>query len=540
MKKTLVLLCVCWWSLAPAKTKVDIAQRIPLIPVPQEVIDHGGRFPFPARIAIKGLPLQSAKQWQQAKILLDRLATLPGVETVLEGTAAFSIVFSDDPTVTHSEGYTLQVTSTGIEVGTATERGRFYAMQTLFQILAFGYYGADFLYGWEEPDPADAAVKRFLPGWTIRDFPRYPVRSLMLDLGRAVFNPTYIQRILRIMAQLKMNTLHLHLYDDEIGGYRFDTLPLGAENPLALTKTDLKNLVAYAQDFHISIIPEIESWGHVKSVIYHYPELYGGPGMYGGASFAISEKMFALLEKMYGEIADCLPDTASIHVGLDEAQWSVATGEEEKGYTPEKLVAIIYDLVQKVARERGKHLTMHLWADHKGRPVPKGLGPHLVLQPWAYRQSNQERISQAMKKYGGPGKRPVMMGAGITSACHSGDFSATRLWCQAGDPHPNVLGATICLWGTNNLADRLITLYAGANYLWSPHTRQPEEEDPYSEDLRFRFERDMQKWQIVFPDANKEALNRDRGAEVFLGRYLQPPLSGKAVAPTMDYQPAVH
>ncbi|MBN1542049.1 hypothetical protein JW992_07855, partial [candidate division KSB1 bacterium] len=101
----------------------------------------------------------------------------------------------------------------------------------------------------------------------------------------------------------------------------------------------------------------------------------------------------------------------------------------------------------------------------------------------------------------------------------------------------NVLGATICLWGTNNLGDRLITLYAGADYLWTPQTPVREGWDHYGEDLRFRFERHMRNWQIVFADAGPAMLERDRGPEVFLGRYLWPPMAGQAVAPTIDFRP---
>ncbi len=537
MKKCLALFMVCWSSMLPAGAKVDLLKQIPLIPAPQMVQDDGDRFPFPGRISIQVGPLQDAEQRRAISGLIDLLSTMPGVETVLDRPADFAIAFTHDPAVVHPEGYVLRITRSGAAIHARTAAGRFYALQTLHQILGFSYYGPGFLYEGEEPELPDAGEKKYVPAWTIHDYPRYPMRSLMLDMGRAVFSKAYVQRIIRIMAHLKLNTLHLHLYDDEIGGYRFDSLPLGKENPLALTKTDLQELVRYARDYHIAILPEIESWGHVKSVVYHYPELYGGPGMYGGASFAVGEKTFAVLEKMYGEIADCLPDTAAIHVGLDEARWFVAPGEADKSYTPEKLVTIIYDLVQKVARERGKHLTMHMWADHKGRPIPAQIGPNLVLQPWKYRHADQERIVQAMSQYGGKDKRPVMMGAGITSACRSGDFAATRLWCLAGDAYPNVLGATLCLWGTNNLADRLIMLYAGASYLWSPRNLQPAEEDPYSEDLRFRFERNMQNWQLLFPDAAEAALDFDRGPEVFLGRYLQPPFNGKAVAPTLEYKP---
>ena len=540
MRGISILCLLCGFGMVQAEmVKVNLLQRIHLVPAPQEVQESGAPFPFPSRIAIPAGSVQGEKSHKGLRQLVELLAAMPGVEVAIGGRADFTISLVHDSTVVHPEGYSLQMTESGAEIRSRTSAGSFYGLQTLYQIMAFGYYGTEFLYGWEEPDPADHGEGRCLPALIIRDYPRYAVRSLMLDLGRSVFSKTYLQRIIRIMAQLKLNTLHLHLYDDEIGGYRFETLPLGSENPFALCKPDLLELVAYAREYHVSILPEVESWGHVKSVIYHYPKLYGGPGMWGGASFAIGEKTFALLEKIYSEIADCLPDTAAIHVGLDEAKWAVTAGEEDKGYTPEKLVGIIAELVQKVGRARGKHLTVHMWADHDGRPIPDNVGQELVLQPWMYRRSDEDKITQSLAQYGGKGKRPLMLGAGITSACSRGDFAATRIWCQMGDPYPNVQGATICIWGTNNLSDRLISLYAGSDYLWSPLKPQPAEEDRYWEELRHRYERQMRNWQRIFTDATAEALDRDRGAEAFLGRWMTPPFAGMAVAPTLEYQPGV-
>ncbi|MBN1543339.1 family 20 glycosylhydrolase, partial [candidate division KSB1 bacterium] len=345
MKIGFALACVLLIGTAGAdEIKVDLMQRLHLTPTPQFIRDDGDRFPFPLRLSIQGLPIDDARALKQARHLVDLLTSLPNIECRVGDGQGYSIDFATGAEIDHPEGYVLHIDRQGIQVLADTPEARFYAIQTLYQVLAFSWYGTDFLYPWETPVLPDAVQKRYLPALTIRDYPRYEKRGLMLDLGRAVFTTDAIKRIIRLMAQLKLNTLHLHLYDDEIGGYRFETLPLGSENPLALSKTDLLDLIAYADDYYIQIMPELESWGHVKSVIYHYPELYGGPGMYGGASFAIGEKTFDLLEKMYGEIADCLPDTATIHVGLDEAIWVVAKGEEDRGYTPEKLVGTIYEI----------------------------------------------------------------------------------------------------------------------------------------------------------------------------------------------------
>jgi hypothetical protein len=90
---------------------------------------------------------------------------------------------------------------------------------------------------------------------------------------------------------------------------------------------------------------------------------------------------------------------------------------------------------------------------------------------------------------------------------------------------------------TNDLAGRLITLYAGADSVWAPRP-PPQPDQPYaSERRRNACDQQMRQWQILFPDADPNAINADRGPEVELGRYLWPPRAGEAVAPTADFFP---
>jgi hypothetical protein len=539
MKKTIVLVSLLISVSLWAQIEVPIMDRIYLVPTPQQVTETGDLIPFPSTIGIQGLSLESTTDWRQSESFLSLLNSLHGVNILTDRDAEFTIRFETSESITHPEGYDLEISQEGVTIYSRTDTGRFYGMQTLYQILAFSYYGTDFLYGWNTPAEPDAAEKRYIPGLVIKDYPRYEHRGVMLDLGRSIFTVPHIKRIIRIMAQLKLNFLHLHLYDDEMCGFRFENMPLGKDNPYALTANDLREIVAYARSYHVTVMPELESWGHVKSIVYHYPELYGAPGMYAGASFAIGEATFDRLESMYDQVIACLEDTANIHVGLDEAIWTVAPGEEDKGYTPESFIGIIYDRIQQIAQKQGKQITMHLWADHGGRPLPDNLGPHVVIQPWMYRWSNREQIQEEVNLYGGKGKRPLMMGGGITARCYDGDFHATRLWSQNASDKPNALGTTICMWGTNDISGRLISLYAGSEYIWSPETPSFYENDPHAEQLRTYFNRGMRRWRILFPDAAPEAMNRDRGPQVFLGRYVWPPRTGEPVSPVFDYTPGL-
>ena len=518
--------------LLPAATSVPLADRIWLAPIPKTVSYAGQPIPFPANPVVQGLDAQSP----------DDAATIETMDHVLQlchapsdrAAAPYPIRFQHVAAVSNPEGYEIDIAAGGLDVRASTAAGLFYGAQTVYQLLAYADQGATFLGFSEAAAEPDAAARRFIPCGTIRDEPAYRVRSVMLDLGRATFSPAYIERIIRIMGQLKLNTLHLHLYDDQLCGFRFKNLPLGRENPFSLDAQALTEIVRYARRYHISVMPELESWGHVASLVYHHPELSGGEGVYAGASFAVGEQTYALLEKMYDEIIPCLEPNAAVHVGLDEARWVVQKGEAGGG-TPQDMVARIYEILMRVAERHHRTITMHLWADHGGRPLPPAIADRVVIEPWRYLGADAAAITEALDRYGGTGKTPLMMGGGANSTAFHGSFEATRLWCTGGTRYPNVLGMTLCLWETNDIAGRMITLYGGANYAWTPTRPARAKSDIAGERLDQLLERHMRSWQLVFPDASPAALDADRGPEVKTGRYVWPPFAGRPVAPTVDF-----
>lgn len=504
---------------------------LPLCPYPQTLEITGDPVPFPAAISIHGIDPDHPAESRTAETMRKLCARLPGVTTDFDGGAAYRIVFRHDPAVAHAEGYALTSDAAGLVVAARTPAGRFYGAQTAYQLLAHAFHAGSF----RRFD--EAVAPRVVPALRIADEPRYAVRSFMADLGRAPFSLPLLKRLVRILAHLKLNTLHLHLNDDELCGFRCAGLPIGTENPHALDAAALRELVTYARSHHVAILPEIESWGHVHSIVYHYPHLRGTSGQYGGSSFGIGEATYDLLEKLYDEIVPCLEDTAAVHLGLDEALWAVLPGEEQRGHTPENMVGRLHEILMRVGARHGRKLTLHIWADHGGRPVPAELRDRIVVQPWGYHEQNIPAIVEQVKRYGGAGKPLVMLGAGASWIRVHGDYEATRVWCTEAASHPNVLGVTLCLWGTNDIAGRLITAYAGADFAWSPATPARGEGPAAGETLRNALDQQMRQWQVLFPDADPAAINADRGPEVELGRYLWPPRAREAVAPTADFNP---
>jgi len=489
-----------------------------LMPYPQRVRQTKKTFPKPKTVRLKADRSSEAT----ARLLRKDLREVAGIRVA--GKASFTVTLRFARRGVHAEGYRLEIDEDGATIVARDEAGLYYGTQTLLQLLALG-----------ESDS--------LPVLTIDDRPHYKLRSLMVDPGRAPHSLPYLKRIVRILARLKMNVLHLHLNDDQLCGLKFRKLPLGSENPAAITLSELNELVRYARRYHVTIMPEIECWGHAASFVYHYPDLYGGPGMWGGMSFGIGEDLFELFEKLFDELIPVLEPECLVHVGLDEARWALlpsVTPAQAKDYSPTTLVDRLHRILTKAGRKHGRKVTMHLWADHGGRPLPKRLEGKVVVEPWMYFERREADIRAKVRRYSGKGKTPFMMGGGMSSIHFGGHFGATRIWCQAARRSPNVQGITICNWENNALADRMIGLYGGSNYAWSPGAPngRRKESDPYSEELTGQMSRRMQEWQARFRDADTEALNADRGPAVYRGYYCWGERAGRPVAPTVLRQEA--
>jgi hypothetical protein len=402
----------------------------------------------------------------------------------------------------------------GIIVSAADESDMTYGMQTLLQVLAL-FRDAQ---RWPELE--------------INDYPAYDKRCFMVDMGRSVFTMPLLKRIVRILARLKMNQLHVRLYDDELCSMRFEGFPFGSENPYALTIADLAELVRYAAQYHIEIVPELEAWGHVGSLVYHRPELRGGEGKYAGSSFLICEETFALMRELTRQVVEVMPSQATIHFGMDEANWYLSPSMPQD-FSPQQLVGRYYKMLQEIGDKLGKELTMRIWADHGGRPVPQEIQHSVIIEPWQYWIIRKDTIDRAIGRYSGAGKMRWMMGAGQSNAQYRGAYHATRYWCKQALDSPNVEGVNITLWGSNDLDQKLLSLFAGAYFAWNPDSGIAFSElEDYEEFDRHVFPF-MYWWQDTFRDAFQDDICQDRGPVVNNGFYLWGKNHGQPVAPTV-------
>ena len=474
-----------------------------LWPYPQD-IEIRGQFGAPHVVRLEGNVLPHAYADDLRQVARAALS---------EGADAYPVALSIDPALSRRQEYTVEVGESRAVVTGADAAGLDHGWQTLLQLLAlFQKQGR--------------GSQLF-----IRDWPAYRKRSFMADMGRSAFSLPMLKRIVRILRRLKMNQLHLHLYDDELCGLRFHGLPFGRENPYAITLSELKELVDYAAAHHVEIVPELEGWGHVGSLVYHRPELRGGEGMYNGSSFLVGEGALALMEELARQVAEALPDRGILHLGLDEAKWFLAPGMPD-GFTPTHLVGRYGEMVAGLESELGKSLTMRIWADHGGRPVPKEIQPRVIIEPWQYWNGNRAAIAKAIARYSGPDKMRWMAGAGQSVAQYRGAYHASRHWCRGAAASPNIEGINLTFWGCNNLADNLISLFAGASYAWNPF---PDTDwanvDEYEHFDRLVFPI-MHAWQSLFRDAFDDDLRRDQGPTIRMGYYQWGERHGRPAAPT--------
>lgn len=252
-----------------------------------------------------------------------------------------SITFSDKniDTSLGNEGYKL-ISNENEIILTGTPHGLFYGVQTLFQLLPVEIYNSKIT----------TNINWQIPSLEIIDKPRFKWRGMHLDVGRFMFPVSFIKKYIDYIAMHKMNTFHWHLTEDqgwrieikkyprltEIGAWRKGTTVPELNKPDVLdgkpyggfyTQEEIKDLVAYAQDRHVTIVPEIEMPGHSVAALASYPELSctGGP-FEVRAKWSFSENLycagnddtFKFLENVLTEVMELFP-SEYIHIGGDEA-----------------------------------------------------------------------------------------------------------------------------------------------------------------------------------------------------------------------------
>ena len=327
----------------------EAENMLPLIPYPANLTRNEGTFNLKQLTAIT-TPAGDEAVARYAQEFATQLEKTSGIKVpVNPTTAATSLVMTKDATLVH-EAYKLTVNEAGINIAAADSTGFFYAIQTLKQLMPHAIYNRS---------GASTAIDWTVPCVEIADQPQLGHRGYMLDVARHFFSKTEVKRILDIMATYKMNRFHWHLTDDQgwridipeypklaqVGAVRkgsfvnaggsskfFDDTEYG--RGMYYTLDDLREIVAYAKNLNIEIIPEIDLPGHMVAAVAAYPEFSCDPTkkyevrIDGGISKDVlnigKDETIDFLKCVLGHMAEVFP-YKYIHLGGDECptdQWS--------------------------------------------------------------------------------------------------------------------------------------------------------------------------------------------------------------------------
>ncbi len=420
---------------------------VSLIPIPVSMQTGNGNFKL-AKTALIELSTNDADAKRVAGFLSEKLSAATGYKIPVKmvntashtaGNISLAIVPGAAP---GKEGYRLLVTPQSVSLSADKPAGLFYGMQTLLQLLPKEI----------ESKTAVSNIAWTIPSVTITDHPRFGWRALMFDVSRHFFTKQDIKTHIDNMVRYKYNLVHLHLTDDQGWRIEIKSLPnltkVGAWRPERkgawgntkaptpdepktyggfYTQDDIKEIVQYAKDRFVTVLPEIDVPGHSMAAVASYPELSCTPGTYfvnAGEEFQVWEKngnralidntlcpanenVYAFLDKVFTEVAQLFP-FEYIHMGGDEAAknfWEKSDAvkalmQKEGLKNLEEVQSYFVKRVEKIIQSKGKKLigwdeilegglppdaTVMSWrgSGHGGIEAAKQ-GHHVVMSPWDY------------------------------------------------------------------------------------------------------------------------------------------------------------
>lgn len=374
-----------------------------VIPLPQEIKITTGSFVLNDRTSIV-YPKDNKEMQQNANLLAKYIHQMSGkkLKVIDEPVTSNAIILATGLNADNAEAYQLKVTQDNVTITGTSEAGTFYGIQTLRKSLPITNKG-------------DIS----LPAAEINDYPRFSYRGVHLDVSRHFFPADSVKRFIDMMALHNINRLHWHLTDDQgwrieikkrpelttIGSKRSETV-IGHNSgeydgiPYSgfYTQDEAREIVKYAQERHITVIPEIDLPGHMQAALAAYPELgcTGGPyevwkmwGVSEDVLCAGNDKTLTFIEDVLNEIIDIFP-SEYIHVGGDECpkvRWEKcpkcqarikAEGikGDKKHSAEEYLQSYVISRMEKFVESKGRHIIG--WDEI----LEGGLAPNATVMSW--------------------------------------------------------------------------------------------------------------------------------------------------------------
>lgn len=386
-----------------------------VIPQPKQVAENADHVFLLSPDTKITYPEGNAKMKRNAEFLSSYIQKLTQQKlslTTQESAHAIELTLSH--TVENSEGYEIHVSESQVLVKAQTEAGIFYAIQTLQKAIPI------------LSSPADVAA---LPMALVKDFPNYGYRGYLIDVGRHFFSVEYLKEVIDMLALHNINYFHWHLTEDQgwrieikkypklitVGSHRKETLKVRGGNEYDgipvdgyYTQEEAKEIVAYAAERFITVIPEVDLPGHMLAALASYPELgcTGGPyevatrfGVFEDVLCGGSKKALKFAKDVLNEIMDIFP-SPYIHIGGDECpkeHWEkcpvcqakikklgiVAT---EKFSAENQLQQWFMGQLEQLIQQRGR--TMMGWDEIlEGNPSPSA-----IVMAWTSPQARIEAV----------------------------------------------------------------------------------------------------------------------------------------------------
>jgi hexosaminidase len=366
------------------------------------------------------------------------------------------------------ESYTLSISTDGAKIDAPTPLGAMHALQTFLQLV--------------EVSPNGFAT----PAVTIQDKPRFPWRGLMIDVARHFIPLDVLKRNIDGLEAVKMNVFHWHLSENQ--GFRaeskkFPKLHTLGSDGLYYAQDEIRDLIAYARDRGIRVVPEFDMPGHSTAWFVGHPELASGLGPYeierkwgifDPAMDPTNEKTYKFLDEFVAEMTKLFPDHY-FHIGGDEVngkQWDASPKIQEfkKSHTlkdNDALQAYFSQRIQKIVTKHGKAVVG--WDEVFIPGVPKDI----VIQSWRGQESLAKAAAQG---YHGILSNGYYLDLGWSTARHYAvDPTGGPAANLTPDQRQLILGGESCMWAeyinSENIDSRIWPRNAAiAERLWSPQS----------------------------------------------------------------------
>ena len=397
----LVLLCACACT---EEKPTGICNVLPF--TKNAELYNNTRFTFDNNVS-----LSISANEEDSRILTEYIAALP-LEFSPEGTKSLNLEIAELEDVSSPEGYRIETARNQVNITAKSGAGLFYGLQTVIQLLD---------------------NEGSIPTGTIVDEPEFAYRGLMLDVSRHFFGKEFIKKQIDAIAHFKMNRLHLHLTDAagwriEIKKYprltRFaawrshalwkdwwfgDRLYAQEGSPEAhggyYTQDDIREIVKYAADRYVTIIPEIEMPAHSEEVLTAYPKLSCTHEPYKQADFCVgNEKTYEFLENVLSEVIELFP-SEYIHIGGDEAgkaSWPTCPlcqkrMKEEGLKDVNELQSYLIERIEKFVNSKGRQIIG--WDEI----LEGGLAPNATVMSWRGTEGGLAAVNSGHKAVMTPG-----------------------------------------------------------------------------------------------------------------------------------------